>query len=152
MAVYCTSADLYQAFGEANINRWADLDNEGDITTIAARITWAIALACEYIDSKLVTGHYVVPFTTVPKLVVHLNALYAGILLYDARLIVDTDKDQVSRQRKTFNNWIRQIQRGQLKLVDTSGAPLTVQDLQYPTVDESEEETEETYDIDFGVL
>jgi len=149
---YCDETDLYQAFGEANINRWADLDNNADLTVIADRIDWAMDLAYEYINAKLVRGHYELPFDTPPLIIIHLNALYAGILLYDARLMIDSDKDQVSRQRKTFNNWIRQILRGQLKLVDSNDVPLEVQSLQYPVMDESDEEDIEDYDVDFGVI
>ena len=39
---YALEADVRTAFGSANIDRWADLDNNGDVPTITARIAWAL--------------------------------------------------------------------------------------------------------------
>ena len=141
---YCEDTDLFQAFGQKNIERWADLDNEGDQDDIDDRIQWAIDLGYDYINSKLIRGHYEIPFEDPPKTIIHLNALQAGIILYDSRLVVDSDKDQVSRQRKTANNWIRQILRGQLKLIDSNGDLIETQSLLHPFVDESEDDDELT--------
>lgn len=150
MAAYCDGDDLDMMFGAKNIDRWADLDNDENGTYNAARVDWACELATEYLNSRLLRGPYAVPFDTpYPTLIVNLTAMYAGILLYDGRQVVSADdKDRVSRQRKDFDRFIKQIFRGQLKLFTTTGtalevasecAPFVVKD----TTDESLEEWEQ---------
>lgn len=124
MADYTDEAQLKLVFGTKNIDKWADLDNDQNPVTISARVAWACETATEYMNSRLVMGKYEVPFSTPPKIIVLMTTLLAGLLIFDGRLIVSSQPpfDQMSRQRKDFNRYIRQLLSGQLKLVDaTSG-------------------------------
>ena len=135
MADYCTATDMELIYGPKNIKRWADLDNDEVAATIAARKAWACELATEFVNSRLLNGPYEIPFTSVPTMIVNLTAMYAGILLYDGRQVVSSEEphDQVSRQRKDFDRYLRQIFKGQLKLLDpTSGDQLTITSKNYP--------------------
>lgn len=136
MTAYCDRVNVEVMFGALNIRRWADLDNTENEVTIHARIDWACELATEYVNSRLVRGHYTIPFTSIPVMIVNLTAMYAGIMLYDGRQVVSSDdKDVVSRQRKDFDRYIRQIVKGQLKLLDpVTGAPLVLTDYNAPSV------------------
>lgn len=124
MANYCVAADLYLVYGERNVKAWANLDSsEQAITAVANRVTWACTLATEYVNSRLANGPYAVPFTTVPTMIVNITAMQAGIYLYDGRQVITAmEKDQVTRQRLDVNRYIRQILRGQLKLLNPSTA------------------------------
>lgn len=109
-------ADLESAYGSVNIAKWADPNNTQSAVVIAARVTWSIELAADYINGRLVHSGYDVPFEDVPELIVKLTAMQAGMLLYDTRRVVSDERDQVSAQRKMIDSYIRQIMRGQLKL------------------------------------
>jgi hypothetical protein len=54
--------------------------------------------------------------------------MYAGIVLYDGRQVVATENhDAVSRQRRDFDRYLRQIHKGQLKLFDpVTDEPLAI--------------------------
>lgn len=124
MANYATRADLNNMYGKINIDIWADLDNNKVGSDVSARVTWALEQATEYINSRLVNGKYEIPFATPPKFIVFLTTLYAGLILYDGRQMINatTPRDQLSRQRNTFKVYMRQLLGGQIKLLDaTSG-------------------------------
>lgn len=146
---YCTRTDVERIFGSANVQRWASLDNNEDADTVDDRIEHACEFATEYVNSRLMFGRYVIPFASVPTLIVHLTAMFAGVQLYDGRRVINDEepRDGVSRQRKDFDRYIRQIQKGQLKLLDpTTETALEVQDRNVPatvserTDDEDDEE------------
>lgn len=142
MANYATKTDLFNVYGEVNITKWADLDNDRNPQTVLNRVNWALLQATEWVNSRLMNGHYALPFACAPKLIVLITAMQAGLLLYDARQIVSADgKDPMSRQRKTLDRYIRQIHSGQLKLLDAvSGAALDTLAAQTPTIAVDEEE------------
>ena len=149
MTPYCDRGDLETIFGVNNVARWADLDNDESELVISRRIEWACQWATEFVNSRLQYGHYAVPFSPVPTLIRDLTAMYAGITLYDGRQVVSADEnDKVSRQRKDFDRYLRQIHKGQLKLFDpTTDLPVTIQDESAPfvepdTTDDDEEEWE----------
>ena len=149
MTPYCDRGDLETIFGKLNIQRWADLDNDESELTIANRVEWACQWATEFVNSRLQYGHYAVPFISVPELIRDLTAMFAGITLYDGRQVASADDhDLVSRHRRDFDRYIRQIHKGQLKLFNpTTGLPVTIQDESAPFVepdvtDDDEEEWE----------
>ena len=115
---YALDQDLYNTFGQKNIEKWADLDNDEDAGVIATRIAWAIEAADVYIDSRL-QHRYEVPFESIPKIIVLMSSLYAGVLLYDGRMVLQgsTVRDEVATQRKMFDKYLHQILRGQLRLL-----------------------------------
>lgn len=114
-----TRRDIEDIFGIDNVRMWADLDKSNDQALVQRRVDYHLANALEYLYSRL-RRRYDIPFANPPRVFVWLNALYAGICLYDARLIVATDTpvDQVSRHKKEFRRVLRQILNGQLYLTD----------------------------------
>lgn len=128
MANYTDKTGMENVFGMQNINRWADLENNEDVNFIKRRITWAAELSTEHINGRLKNGKYSVPFTAIPKIIVHASSLLGGMLLYDGRSIgpSESPKDQVARHRKEFNRLINDIQSGRMKLLHpTSGDELS---------------------------
>ena len=125
---YSTNADIDSIFGPVNVNKWADLDNEGNNELINARKVWARELAEDWINTRLKDGPYTIPLTgdsgTFDKVIVDLEARMAGVFLYDARRIIDTDPeetDEVNVHRKMVESTISQIQGGRLRLLKESG-------------------------------
>ncbi|MFZ5832444.1 MAG: phage protein Gp36 family protein [Planctomycetota bacterium] len=86
---YSTDNDLDLEFGAANITRWADLDNDGNSTKIAARKAWAHARAQTEIDSLLRESRYRLPLADAngdtPDLIAQVAAMIAGVMLYEGR-------------------------------------------------------------------
>jgi hypothetical protein len=143
MNVYCEQEDLELMYGVSNIRKWADLDNNGDEDIIVARIDWSCETSTEYINSRLMNGPYEIPFSTgsggtLPIIIINLAAMYGGMLLYDGRQVVSAksdERDQLSRQRKDFDRFIRQIFKGQIKLLDpNTQEELPLRDKRYPFV------------------
>jgi hypothetical protein len=91
--VYCVLADIQDVFGQSNINKWADLDNDGDSTKIIDRINRGIAWATEEINSKLRRSKYAIPLTDndgeVPTIIVDIAANLAGVWMYENRGVQD---------------------------------------------------------------
>lgn len=107
-------------FGEQNVLKWADLDNNRNTQVIQSRIEDTLADALEYLYSRL-RMRYTVPFSNPPRTIKFLNALDAGVRLYDGRLIIANDppaQDQVGKHRKQYKRILREILSGQLHLVD----------------------------------
>lgn len=116
---YSTRYNVEMIYGKTNVAKWADVDNQEDPIFINQRIEWAIGLADTEINSKLAESSYQIPFSMpIDPLVVDLSARYAGVLLYDSRLITDNPSktDQVSIHRKMFFKTIAQLQAGQRRL------------------------------------
>jgi phage gp36-like protein len=90
---YCVRADIETLFGVNNVTSWADLDNDQDTDSIAARITAAIVTADDFIDSYLRDGPYDLPLAddadTVPVLIRDISARLTGTHLYSARGTLD---------------------------------------------------------------
>lgn len=150
MANYCAKSDVAKVYGTKSVEKWAELDGDESPNTISERIAWACTLATEYVNSRLMRTHYEVPFTNVPVMIVNITAMYAGVLLCDGRRVIDADQpDEVRRQRKDVDRYIRQILKGQLKLLHpTTGAELDViVDYQSPHVI-AVQTTEEQLDAD----
>jgi hypothetical protein len=115
---YATADTMYLVYGKANVCSWADLDNQGEETFIAERISWALSLAQEQVESDLRVGPYAIPFADpVPSMISYMTAIRAGLLLYDSRRVVTSDnEDDVSWQRKEYDDTLRRILAGQLIL------------------------------------
>lgn len=137
---YSTLEKLELMFGRANIQRWADLDGDRNAVAIAERVTERLLESEEYINERMVQGRYTVPFSPVPRRIVVMTTLFAGVLLYDGRQIAGSRemRDEVVRHRKEFTKYLREILRGQLKLIHpTSGEAITPSDSITPTVVDS---------------
>ena len=144
---YSNRQDLDRVYGKNNIDRWADLDNDGNEYKIANQVDWANEQAKIYLDGRLTDGAYdsSIPFGTVtannvPPLIRLLSKTLAGLYLFDHRRVIDSSEntDSVSQQRKNFDSWISQLTSGILKLRDINGnkiqkdskyAPFNVEDV-----------------------
>jgi hypothetical protein len=114
----CSRVDVENIFGAENVQKWADVDNCGDPTTIARRIDWSIAWATNELQDLLRDGPYVVDPLPVTAAVtwVTLTAMLAGWMLSNPR--VGEDNVDPAKQRK--NSWalqhvqetVRQIKTG----------------------------------------
>ena len=139
MAVYPTRATIELIHGCRNITIWADLDNDKNTTIIAARIEWAADVATEYLNGRLIMGRYTLPFSAVPKMVIHISSLLAGILLHDGRPMMEHTRDMVGPKRKEFRRLVKELLSGQLKLTDpTSGEIIESECKTFPETLESE--------------
>lgn len=127
--------DVELIFGRENVLKWADLDNDRDTFKAEERIVDALSNALDYIYSRI-RRRYDVPFTTTPRLIKWLNALYAGILLFDSRLIVaQPGLDQLGKHRKEFRRVLREILSGQLHLAAAlDGDEIVLRGIDYPFV------------------
>lgn len=116
---YCADTDLYLVYGEGNIRKWADADNDKDDDKIAARIDWAIAKADAYIDDRLRRKWHDLPFDPVPTTIKELSAQLAGINLFRSpRGLVDGDDSNatMSEMREECDTIIGNILGGVIKL------------------------------------
>jgi hypothetical protein len=141
---YSVRADIENTFGAANVSKWADLDNTGDETIIAARIAWAIASADGEIDDKLRGKAYVVPIVgmsgTTPRGIIDLSARYAGVLLYESRGIQEYDPNtgapahRLAWHRDNVERILYEIVTGKRKLDAalqiTDSSPAVVKELE----------------------
>lgn len=92
---YSEQGDIEAIYGANNVNKWADINNDGNTTDITARILWANKVAYFHINQKLLNGPYTIPFTTVfPVMIVDISARYAGFRLYESRGIDDNLEDE----------------------------------------------------------
>jgi len=92
-ATYSTNQDLYLVFGQSNIKKWADVDNDRVYGNIEARLDWARAQAYDEINSKLAESLYQFPLKgpDYPLIIVRMEASLAGVLLYESRGVTDVD-------------------------------------------------------------
>lgn len=130
---YSERSNIEDIYGVTNVEKWADLDNDGDATKITNRITAAITRADDELDNRLRESRYVVPFTTAPSAIEYLSALYAGIWLYSNRGVTDYNadgeaQDQLQHQRNDFDEKVRMIHAGTY-ILDVSSSVKT-----YPQV------------------
>ena len=138
MPSYATKQNLYNKYGQVNIDLWADLDNDEVVESIEVRIAESIREASEsYVDAWLAESRYPVPFSSpYPSLVVTLTTLQAGVLLYDAfQVIRSVRRDEVTHQRKQIKLILRGIKSSNLKILDpTTFEPLEQSSQSVPLV------------------
>ena len=119
---YCTPADVFAAYGRANVTQWADLDNSHNGPAIAGRIATAIDEAKNEIEDRLRGGGYLLPFDPVPTTIRKLAAQYAGVWLYESRGIEDYDETsgkpqhKLAWQRQNFEKVLADIRAGKRTL------------------------------------
>ncbi len=104
MSDYCDSDDIKDLFGNDNVEKWADLDNDEDTTKIAARIARSITAAMADFDSRMLGGPYTIPMTgTILEEVKQITATLAGVWLYERRGVEDYDaENETSKHRLSF--------------------------------------------------
>jgi hypothetical protein len=95
---YSADADLDNAYGADNVTAWADLNDNGDATEIAARKAWARGVAYRWINSKLRGASLTAPATagnfSEYALLADVEAERAGAILYQSRGV--NDRQQAS--------------------------------------------------------
>jgi phage gp36-like protein len=130
---YASSAGMSAKFGVYNILAWAAVDNQADDTQVQASIQDAINKADSLVDSYLAGGPYLVPFAgtpltgTLPSLVESCANELAGVLLYEARGLVDYNPEtgrpehRLRYIRDRANAELARIKTGRTKLVTSAG-------------------------------
>lgn len=118
---YCTRQDVELVFGQSNVAKWADVDNESDLTFIEDRITTMIALAHEQTNDALRQGGYTVPVEAPrPASLTYNVAALAGVLLYEARGAADSENDNGVHRLTPFRNrwekYIKQLLSQQIRI------------------------------------
>jgi len=115
---YCIVSDVEMLFGETNVDKWADLDNDEDALKIAARIEWAIEEADNRIDTRMRGALYTIPFADpAPRTIETLSARLAGIALYDGRGITDQEMDdRMAAHRKLVETTFGELISGKIRL------------------------------------
>lgn len=61
---YTSQTVLNKMYGTEHVNKWADVDNDANSTTIATHITWACEMADEIVDAAMRSTHYTIPLRT----------------------------------------------------------------------------------------
>lgn len=117
---YCDREDIEQIYGASNVASWADLENESDAGEIAAKINWACVAATNRMNDRLRDGPYEVPFDEpYSEQLVEMTARLAGVLLYDARGIIDMGQDgepihQLSAHRRAVMSFVMDVLSGRI--------------------------------------
>ena len=96
MSTYCERTDIENCYGATNVKTWSDLDNDGDATKIAARITAVIASVSSFVDGKMRRSKYSLPLLengATPPVIVTIAAKLCGVELYEGRGIQDFNPD-----------------------------------------------------------
>lgn len=123
---YCEKQDVYDMFGQVNVSKWADLDNDKDSEKIDARIDRAINWGESEVESLLRRSVYDLPITNVqdevPAEITHITASLAGVYLYENRGIQDFNPEtgqvvhRLAYIKDRAMKMIRQILAGQRDL------------------------------------
>jgi phage gp36-like protein len=114
---YATAQNIYDVYGETNVRKWADLDNDGDEVKIEARIDSKLALAESFVNGKLRNTRYEIPITgTVPLEITDLTAKQAGAYLYEGRGMEDAPEEggrnPIQAFKKEVKELLSEIRRG----------------------------------------
>lgn len=134
---YSTSNDLYLAFGQENIEKWADLNNNKAPTEIADRLDWARAQAYDELNSRLAQSPYQFPLAGTPPIILtRMEAYLAGVLLYESRGVTDVGTDGKAQHtlmwhRKRVDEFVRDIYARRIALQNVTlrtGAVTEVRD------------------------
>ena len=105
---YCIQADVEYRFGTTNLSTYLDMDGDADAAKKTARMTAAIAaVGAEFEDVLRITQHATsLPVKdssgAYPTSVVDWVAWAAGIWVYEANGVLDTDKEGTPIHKYTF--------------------------------------------------
>lgn len=118
---YCVRTDLENIYGAVNIQKWADIDNDGVSTKIDARINWALQLSYDYVNNKLEGGPYAVPLTGSYPMIITCQAQLATGYLYESRGLTNYDPDgkpihQLKQGMDWANNILLQLRGGTIRI------------------------------------
>lgn len=121
MADYAIRTDIEKVFGKDNVKKWASISGNGSADEITSRIAWALENATALINDRLYGGPYDIPFVaTLPTQIVNQCATMAGVMLYEARGVADSEDSnegshKLRNHRKNFSAFIKGILAGQIR-------------------------------------
>lgn len=153
MTLYCERTDIELAFGVVNVAIWADVDNNKDADSIAARIDWAIEQASDEFDNKTrATPIQAKLADPAPPMVVRMVAYLAGVLLYESRGVTDMDekgnpRHQLSWAKQRFDRFIQDVAARRIVLADDALADDALQTTDIPgfvSLDDPSDDCEES--------
>lgn len=118
---YANRIDMENIFGKVNIKQWADIDNDGNLQTIDARVLWSLILSYNMVNSKLLGGIYSVPLKGSYPIIIYTQAALAAVKLYESRGITNTSEDgtpihQLLHHKKEAMNNLAQIRAGVIRI------------------------------------
>lgn len=120
---YCTQANIESVFGDTNVAKWADMDNDGSADS--GRIDRAISVADAMIDDVCRLTGLKIPVQnaagSTPTTIEELSANLAGVWLYEARGVMDFSEGgepnhRLAWHRHNARRTLHQIRTGQIKL------------------------------------
>lgn len=114
---YCTQQDLIDRYSEAELLQLADRDVDG--TLDAEVIAQAIADADADIDGYLL-DRYSLPLSPVPP-----SLTVAACRIARFQLYADAPTDKVQADYDRTLAWLRDVARGVIRLVESTGSPST---------------------------
>jgi hypothetical protein len=122
---------LYNLYGEENVRKWADLDNEGNDDDIDARIAWAVEVVRDEIRSMLLYSASAYP--TTEGVSFRMNVMRkVGVMLYEARGVTNSPDDQgthrLTYNKKQAEKYFKMVLAGQISTggVASAAVPFTV--------------------------
>lgn len=130
---YATRQQLEARYGAANVRKWAEMDNGGNATDIATRITDALDAASAEVEAMLRGGPYTLPLTTDPAVdpnIVRATCRLAADDLYMRRGVTDFDEDgnaihRLSGERERSMDTLKNIKAGSLR-IDSATTATTI--------------------------
>jgi phage gp36-like protein len=131
---YASYAGMVAKFGKRPLNRWASVDGAADTDAIEATITAAIAAADHYIDTYLLDGPYVIPFTAdpgIPYIIKDVANILAAAFLYEAQGLLDANPDaepsnRMSGLKANAERDLGRIKSGRVRLLNEDGEAIDV--------------------------
>ncbi len=118
----CTKADIEAIFGADNVAKWADKDEDQNTTKINTRIASAIDYATADFYDRLRGGVVTIPFTSFDRTSVDLCSRLAGVWLYEAWGLEDSQDGVhlLTRHRKHAYGELERIRTGVRRLDQTT--------------------------------
>lgn len=124
---YASYAGMRAKFGGTSLRKWAAVDGTENHSQIVETITAAIQSADTYVDDFLLGCPYDIPFVTaIPPTIRECANVLAGVLLYEAQGIVDSEAGQEAQGRFKVNRQmamrtLARIKGGFISLTDATG-------------------------------
>ena len=119
---YTSLLEIENQFGRQNVLQWAKIEEE-DVPAINSRFMMHMVNADELVDSYLLGGVYRIPFLEpIPGPVRQAASLLAGVLIYEARGIIDVNSiteqpmHRLSFCKKRAELTLRRIRNGRQRL------------------------------------
>lgn len=117
--LWSSRTELNLMFGSSQVDIWADVNSDNDADQITAKIDWAVETATDDARTRL-RGSAAAGVTCADKTLRAMTTRLAGVLLYEARGIVDTSQEdgahRLTRHQKIADDWFMRVRAGQIRL------------------------------------